>query len=131
MTTNGKKKPVSILVGGSDDLLPEDLYLLRFRKFSTKPMEYGEGLIFEFTVVKGDHAGREVTGMVTRKEPLTPKSKEWVWIKALLGREPMDGENVTEDVLVGKEALGMIVQVVKRAGTYNRVDKLMPINKGR
>ncbi len=130
MTTNGKKK-VSISVGSGDDLIEEGLYPLRFLRFSEKEMDYGKGLIFEFTIIRGQYAGREVTGMVTRKEPLTPKSKEWVWIKALLQREPREGENVTEDMLVDKEAIGAVVQVVKRAGTYNRVDKLMPTNKGR
>lgn len=130
MTTNGKKK-VSITVGGKDDLIPESLCHLRFKRFQSKTMGYGEGLIFEFEIIKGEYTGRLVTGMVTRKEPLTPKSKEWVWIKALLGREPMDGEQVTEDTLLDKEAFGMVIQVSKRAGVYNRVDKLMPINKGR
>jgi len=129
MTT--PKKQVSITVGSSDELIPEQLCHLRFLRFTTKTMGYGEGLIFEFLIVKGDYAGREVTGMVTLKEPMTPKSKEWVWLKALLSREPLDGEKVEEPMLVGKEALGLVVQVAKRGGTYNRVDKLIPINKGR
>jgi len=124
-----KKSSVSITVSSSDDLIPDSLCHLVFRRFSTKTMGYGEGLIFEFIILKGDYAGREVTGMVTRKEPLTAKSKEWVWIKALLGREPLDGERVDEEILVGKEALGHVVQVVKRAGTYNRVDKLIPVRR--
>ncbi len=54
MTTNGKKKPVSITVSSSkSDLIPDKTLMhLRFTGFSTKGMPYGEGLVFGFVVVR-------------------------------------------------------------------------------
>jgi len=111
------KKGTEVLTG---------LYPLELTSLLEEKKEYGEVLIFVFTVTSGDGEGRIVKGMATRHDPLPQRCKLYNWAAALLGHKPAPREAIDWEGLIGKKCLGEIEPKETGSGTFERVKRLHP-----
>ena len=56
----------------------------------------------------------------------TGTSKAYAWVKAILGKVPVIGEDFSFEVLKGKEAKGIIKNETKDGRTYAKLKDILP-----
>jgi hypothetical protein len=116
------------------NLLDNGLYEAELIEMKPKTMEYGTTMIMVFRTIVDENGGKReviVKGMVTWREEMTERCKQYVWSKALAGSNQMAvGESVDSSQLIGKKCIAKVVKTVTRSGTFNRVEALFPLTKG-
>ena len=111
--------------------IPAGVYPVTLTNTDTGESQYGPYLKLTFTIVDGEHSGRELTAMSAMSAAgIGTKSKLYKWATALLGREP--GDEFDTDDLIGCSALADVSIVPgKEAGSrFNRVEAVFSLPRG-
>ena len=104
------------------EIVEEGEYPAVFSGYEERSTEFGDAVMFSFTLRDEEHSGSEIRGLASAK--LTPKAKMRAWVEGIMGRALENKEEVDLDDLVGRKVMLYLSVADTEKGMFNRNEKI-------